>query len=315
MITPGRPRDQRRADRVAGPGVRPGRCDLRPKFPRLVTRLGAPATGPTDLPLPEPFDADVPFKKFVSQLLALRLRRIVEADLAFRGGDLTAIGRLADEAPAAGQLLELSPVLDPEWVEDVYDELGWISLDSAPSDEGGRERLANRLRAERLTVLDRLVGAVRAPEADRGPVQGPAGGDPGRAGGQRRGPAAALADALTVDSAVGSGTRPGGSSTGCSRCWTSPPTCCRRTGADPRAVGRGCRLLEQVHAERRRRRDARWCRDLTPEEAFAGRAGLRARDRQGAAVPRGSSVRDGPRSPGSWTREKSGGCLRRLRGR
>ena len=36
------------------------------RFPRLVTRLGAPATGPTDLPLPEPFDADAPFKKFVS---------------------------------------------------------------------------------------------------------------------------------------------------------------------------------------------------------------------------------------------------------
>ena len=114
-----------------------------PKFPRLVTRLGAPATGPTDLPLPEPFDADVPFKKFVSQLLALRLRRIVEADLAIRGGDLTAIGRLADEAARLrDELKGLSPVLDPEWVEDVYDELGWISLDSAPSDEGGRERLA-----------------------------------------------------------------------------------------------------------------------------------------------------------------------------
>ena len=31
-----------------------------PKFPTLVTRLGAPATGPTDLPVPEPFDPDVP---------------------------------------------------------------------------------------------------------------------------------------------------------------------------------------------------------------------------------------------------------------
>ena len=137
-----------------------------PKFPQLVTRLGAPATGPTDLPVPEPFDPDVPFKKFVSQLLALRLRRIVEADLAFRGGDLTAIGRLADEAARLrDELKGLSPTLDPEWVEDVYDELGWISLDSAPSDTDGRERLAGRLRSERyLTVLERLVGAVRAPK-------------------------------------------------------------------------------------------------------------------------------------------------------
>jgi hypothetical protein len=137
-----------------------------PKFPRLVTRLGAPATGPTDLPVPEPFDADAPFKKFVSQLLALRLRRIVEADLAVRGGDLAAIGRLADEAAQLrDELKGLSPVLDAEWVEDVYDELGWISLDSAPSDPDGRERLAGRLRSERyLTVLERLVGAVRSPK-------------------------------------------------------------------------------------------------------------------------------------------------------
>jgi hypothetical protein len=137
-----------------------------PRFPRLVHRLGAPATGPTDLPIPEPFDADGPFKKFCSQLLALRLRRIVEADLAVRGGDLAALDRLADEAARLrDEIKGLSAVLDPEWVEDLYDELGWISLDSAPSDDAGRDRLASRLRSERyLTVLERLVGAVRAPK-------------------------------------------------------------------------------------------------------------------------------------------------------
>ncbi len=137
-----------------------------PRFPRLVARLGAPATGPTDLPKPEPFDADAPFKKFVSQLLALRLRRIVEADLAIRGGDQTAVGRLADEAARLrDELRGLAEVLDAEWVEDLYDELGWISLDSAPSDPSGRDRLASRLHSERyLTVLERLVGAVRAPK-------------------------------------------------------------------------------------------------------------------------------------------------------
>ena len=137
-----------------------------PRFPRLVHRLGAPATGPTDLPVPEPFDADAPFKKFCSQLVALRLRRIVEADLAIRGGDLAALDRVADEAARLrDELIGLSAVLDPEWVEDLYDELGWISLDSAPSDAAGRDRLASRLRSERyLTVLERLVGAVRAPK-------------------------------------------------------------------------------------------------------------------------------------------------------
>ncbi|HSU36484.1 MAG TPA: hypothetical protein VLJ88_12575 [Propionibacteriaceae bacterium] len=137
-----------------------------PRFLRLVARLGAPATGPTDLPVPEPFDAEAPFKKFVSQLLALRLRRIVEADLAIRGGDQTAVGRLADEAARLrDELRGLAEVLDAEWVEDLYDELGWISLDSAPSDTSGRDRLASRLNSERyLTVLERLVGAVRAPK-------------------------------------------------------------------------------------------------------------------------------------------------------
>jgi len=137
-----------------------------PRFLRLVARLGAPATGPTDLPVPEPFDAEAPFKKFVSQLLALRLRRIVEADLAIRGGDQTAVGRLADEAARLrDELRGLAEVLDAEWVEDLYDELGWISLDSAPSDTSGRDRLASRLHSERyLTVLERLVGAVRAPK-------------------------------------------------------------------------------------------------------------------------------------------------------
>ena len=137
-----------------------------PKFPRLVTRLGAPATGPTDVPVPEPFDVDASFKRFVSQLVGLRLRRIVEADLAIRGGDEAAIGQLADEAARLrDELKGLSPALDAEWVEDVYEELGWISLDSAPSDPSGRERLASRLRSERyLTVLERLVGAVRTPK-------------------------------------------------------------------------------------------------------------------------------------------------------
>src|SRR4029450_3176672 len=73
-----------------------------PRFPRLVSRLGAPATGPTDVPVPGPFDAAASFKKFVSQLVALRLRQIVEADLAIRGGDLTAVDRLADQAGGLG---------------------------------------------------------------------------------------------------------------------------------------------------------------------------------------------------------------------
>jgi hypothetical protein len=137
-----------------------------PRFPRLVSRLGAPATGPTDLPVPGPFDAAASFKKFVSQLVALRLRQIVEADLAIRGGDLGAVDRLADQASRLRlELKGLSVVLDPEWVEDLYDELGWISLEGDSSNSNGHDRLTSRLRSERyLTVLERLVAAVRAPK-------------------------------------------------------------------------------------------------------------------------------------------------------
>jgi hypothetical protein len=137
-----------------------------PRFPRLISRLGAPATGPTDLPVPGPFDAAASFKKFVSQLVALRLRQIVEADLAIRGGDLGAVDRLADQASRLRlELKGLSVVLDPEWVEDLYDELGWISLEGDSSNSDGHDRLTARLRSERyLTVLERLVAAVRAPK-------------------------------------------------------------------------------------------------------------------------------------------------------
>jgi hypothetical protein len=137
-----------------------------PRFPRLVTRLGAPATGPTDLPVPGSFDAAAPFKKFVSQLVALRLRQIVEADLAIRGGDLTAVDRLADQAARLREELKgLSVVLDPDWVEDLYDELGWISLEASSTNGQEHDRLTARLRTERyLTVLERLVAAVRSPK-------------------------------------------------------------------------------------------------------------------------------------------------------
>ena len=156
---PGRSRTHRRAGRLAGPGVHPGRARR--------TCPGSPGWSPGSAPrppgrptcrCPEPFDADGPFKKFVSQLLALRLRRIVEADLAIRGGDQTRdrpAGRRG--GPAAGRAHGLSPVLDAEWVEDLYDELGWISLDSAPSDSE-RPGAAGRPAAQR--ALPHRAGAA-----------------------------------------------------------------------------------------------------------------------------------------------------------
>ncbi len=138
------------------------------RFPRLVTRLGAPATGPTDIPQPQPFDPSASFRRFLSQLFSARLRAIVEADLAIRGGDVARVGQLADEAAMLRtELKGLAFVLDPEWLEDLYDELDWIILQAGPAeggDEAAREHLLSRLRSERyLTLLERLVVAVRTP--------------------------------------------------------------------------------------------------------------------------------------------------------
>jgi len=148
------------------------------KFPRLVSRLGAPATGPTDIPQPREFDPNAPFKRFVSQLLALRLRRIVEADLAIRTGDLRGPAQLADQATQLRlELKGLSPVLDSDWLEDLYDELDWIDHDTSSGDSSGGalhqtgrpgappDHVVVRMRSERyLTLLERLVSAARSPK-------------------------------------------------------------------------------------------------------------------------------------------------------
>lgn len=151
------------------------------KFPRLVNRLGAPATGPTDVPEAAPLNADAPFRTFVSQLLALRLRTIIEADLAIRGGDLRSAALLAEQAAQLRlELKGLSFVLDADWLEDLYDELDWIMVDAGPSksgDQTAHEALITRLSSERyLTLLDRLVGAVRSPKlADAPSIPNPGG--------------------------------------------------------------------------------------------------------------------------------------------
>lgn len=132
-------------------------------FPRLVTRLGAPATGLTDFPVPEALDAAVTFAAFVSSLLALRLRQILEADLGVRGGDGRAAARLHEHASRLrSELAGLSAVLDPAWSEDLDEELEWLVSESAPALQVG---LKGRLRGERyLTLVERLVTAARAPK-------------------------------------------------------------------------------------------------------------------------------------------------------
>jgi hypothetical protein len=139
------------------------------RFPRLVTRLGAPATGLTDFPLPPAVDGSSTFEAFVSALLVTRLRELVEADLAVRTGAPGAPAALREVAVALRTDLQgLAAVLEPLWSEDLQEELDWL-VEQADADLGAAglsgQPLVDRLRGERyLTLLERLVTASRGPQ-------------------------------------------------------------------------------------------------------------------------------------------------------
>ena len=136
------------------------------KFPRLVRRLGAPATGLTDFPEPPPYDPAAPVSRFVAGLFALRLRAILRADLALRGGDPCAAAELLEQVRTLRTELEgLSRLVDSEWCEDLVDELAWLVHGDREAGVGeAGEQVGARLRSERyLTLLDRLVSAARTP--------------------------------------------------------------------------------------------------------------------------------------------------------
>ncbi len=143
------------------------------RFPRLVTRLGAPATGLTDFPIPPAVDGTSTFEAFVSALLAARLRELVEADLAVRTGASGAVVNLREVAAGLRTDLQgLAAVLEPLWSQDLQEELDWL-VEQADAERselnsgtgGAGAGLLTRLRGERyLTLLERLVTASRAPQ-------------------------------------------------------------------------------------------------------------------------------------------------------
>ena len=137
-----------------------------PRFPRLVTRLGAPATGASDIPAEQALDGSLPFRRFVGATVGNRLREIVRCDLALRGGVTDATPRVAAEAGALrAELAGLSPGLDPAWAEDLADDLDWlVAATRDPAVPAGRGTGIAPLRSERyLSVLERLVAAARSP--------------------------------------------------------------------------------------------------------------------------------------------------------
>jgi hypothetical protein len=163
MLTPVGPGlDQRQADWLDSCLTGAGAAVM-PAFPRLVRRLGAPATGPTDFPEPAPVSPEAPFSSFVASVVARRLRQLLTAHLRLRCGDQAAAADMLD----AVRLLRLEldgmrEVLDAEWASDLIDELDWFTGELGDDESDLGERMAARLRGERyLSLLDRLVFAAR----------------------------------------------------------------------------------------------------------------------------------------------------------
>jgi hypothetical protein len=93
------------------------------RFPRLVRRLGAPATGPSDLPAPANLSEGT-FGQFLTQLLGAGARDLIGADLALTRGDRRAEERLIAAVQILRRRLEgLRDVLGRDWVGDAVDDL------------------------------------------------------------------------------------------------------------------------------------------------------------------------------------------------
>lgn len=137
-------------------------------FPELPVRLGTPATGLTDYPDPRSLDERSSFENFVEAVLAGRLLDLITADLSARCQDPDASDLVQSVAAGLrGELSGLASALDPDWLAELEEELGWLlsALDGAGSDV---DRVRSVLRRERyLRLLDLLVSGVRGPKVDQ----------------------------------------------------------------------------------------------------------------------------------------------------
>lgn len=128
------------------------------EFPSLQQRLGAPATGLTNFPEPQPVGRDSTLEQFVSEVFARHLRAILRSDLERRAAALDgdAQGGLG---PVNARLWEfgrdlrgLAPVLEPGWRQSVEELLGGLPFESDAD-----------LDVPVPAVLEALIGAVQAP--------------------------------------------------------------------------------------------------------------------------------------------------------
>lgn len=173
------------------------------RFPRLVRRLGAPATGPSDLPPPTNATSGT-FGQFLTQLIGAGARDLIAGDLAITQNVAGADARLIESAEILRDRLEgLRPVLGEDWVSDVVEDIDWLiaPAESDPvrfgparwaDEDGPSDALAAlggpggyvapehrdgppqvgcpaRLHSLRyLSLLERLVAAARAPRTGAG---------------------------------------------------------------------------------------------------------------------------------------------------
>ena len=125
-------------------------------FPPLSERIGAPATGLSDIPHPGHARHGETLDEFCCRLFAGDLRRIIASDLRWRTGRTDSSAALLDDLRAAHQHVRaLAGVLDPAWRESIEDHLAVLLADG--------ELDVHRHEDHYLSLLDGLVGAARAP--------------------------------------------------------------------------------------------------------------------------------------------------------
>lgn len=130
----------------------------REDFPTFVERLGAPATGMSDLPVKRRGHGNDTMESYVQAIVGGHLHALFAADLALRSR--MAKGRkpmLRAVAALRADLRGLYPVLDGAWLTSLLDDLDDVA--GAFRTDAGKALVSERY----LSILDRLVTASRAP--------------------------------------------------------------------------------------------------------------------------------------------------------
>lgn len=155
-LTPSQAMTREQADEVAEAMLRAS-ATVVDGFPTLQQRLGAPATGPTDFPDPQPLRQGMSLDEYVQRRFACRLRDVVVADLDLLAGRASARGLVAALTRTGRDIRGLAAVLEPAWREHMEAELD--VLKHIDPDSTTRPLQGNEL----LGVIDALASAARAP--------------------------------------------------------------------------------------------------------------------------------------------------------